>query len=96
MRERLSRWWARKKVKTAWLLGGRADNKCRTSQTDSSVRQLGSKLKKKWCLSILPALVSLFLATWGAGLFNLNYAQIRRSHRRWSCGGSGSRVNSVI
>ena len=29
-------------------------------------------------------------------LFNLNYAQIRRSHRRWSCGGSGSRVNSVI
>ncbi len=29
-------------------------------------------------------------------LSNLNYAQIRRSHRRWSCGGSGSRVNSVI
>ena len=28
--------------------------------------------------------------------WNLNYAQIRRSHRRWSCGGSGSRVNSVI
>ena len=24
-----------------------------------------------------------------------NYAQIRRRHRRWSCGGSGSRVNSV-
>ena len=28
--------------------------------------------------------------------FNLNYAQIRRSHRRWSWGGSGSRINSVI
>ena len=28
--------------------------------------------------------------------YNLNYAPIRRSHRRWSCGGSGSRVNSVI
>ena len=28
-------------------------------------------------------------------MFHLNYAQIRRSHRRWSCGGSGSRVNSV-
>ena len=27
---------------------------------------------------------------------HLNYAQVRRSHRRWSCGGSGSRVNSVI
>ena len=27
---------------------------------------------------------------------NLNYAQIRRSHRRWSCGDSGTRVNSVI
>ena len=26
----------------------------------------------------------------------LNYAQIRRSHRRWSCGDSGTRVNSVI
>ena len=26
----------------------------------------------------------------------LNYAQIRRSRRRWSCGGSGSRVNTVI
>ena len=25
----------------------------------------------------------------------LNYAQVRRRHRRWSCGGSGSRVNSV-
>ncbi len=29
-------------------------------------------------------------------MYHLNYAQIRRSHRRWSCGGSGSRVNSVI
>ena len=29
------------------------------------------------------------------GLY-LNYAQIRRSHRRWSCGDSGTRVNSVI
>ena len=29
-------------------------------------------------------------------LYNLNYAQIRRSRRRWSCGGSGSRVNTVI
>ena len=29
-------------------------------------------------------------------LYNLNYAQIRRSHRRWSCGDSGTRVNSVI
>ena len=28
--------------------------------------------------------------------WNLNYAQIRRSHRRWSCGDSGTRVNSVI
>ena len=28
--------------------------------------------------------------------FNLNYAQIRRSHRRWSCGGRGSRVDAVI
>ena len=28
-------------------------------------------------------------------LWNLNYAQVRRSHRRWSSGGSGSRVNSV-
>ena len=27
---------------------------------------------------------------------HLNYAQIRRSHRRWSCGDSGTRVNSVI
>ena len=27
---------------------------------------------------------------------HLNYAQIRRSHRRWSWGGSGSRINSVI
>ena len=27
---------------------------------------------------------------------HLNYAQIRRSRRRWSCGGSGSRVNTVI
>ena len=27
---------------------------------------------------------------------SLNYAQIRRSHRRWSCGDSGTRVNSVI
>ena len=26
---------------------------------------------------------------------HLNYAQVRRRHRRWSCGGSGSRVNSV-
>ena len=26
----------------------------------------------------------------------LNYAQIRRGRRRWSCGGSGSRVNTVI
>ena len=26
----------------------------------------------------------------------LNYAQIRRSQRRWSCGGRGSRVQSVI
>ena len=31
-----------------------------------------------------------------AVLSNLNYAQIRRSRRRWSCGGSGSRVNTVI
>ena len=30
------------------------------------------------------------------GLYHLNYAQIQRSHRRWSCGGSGGRVNSVI
>ena len=30
------------------------------------------------------------------GLYHLNYAQIRRSHRRWSCGDSGTRVNSVI
>ncbi len=29
-------------------------------------------------------------------LLNLNYAQIRRSHRRWSCGGSGSGVNSIM
>ena len=29
-------------------------------------------------------------------VFYLNYAQIRRSHRRWSCGDSGTRVNSVI
>ena len=29
-------------------------------------------------------------------VWNLNYAQIRRSRRRWSCGGSGSRVNTVI
>ena len=29
-------------------------------------------------------------------LLNLNYAQIRRSQRRWSCGGRGSRVQSVI
>ena len=29
------------------------------------------------------------------GVCNLNYAQVRRRHRRWSCGGSGSRVNSV-
>ncbi len=29
-------------------------------------------------------------------VYHLNYAQVRRSHRRWSCGGSGSRVNSVI
>ena len=28
--------------------------------------------------------------------WNLNYAQIRRSHRRWSCGGSGSGVNSIM
>ena len=28
--------------------------------------------------------------------YYLNYAQIRRSHRRWSCGDSGTRVNSVI
>ena len=28
--------------------------------------------------------------------FHLNYAQIRRSHRRWSCGGSGSGVNSIM
>ena len=28
--------------------------------------------------------------------YHLNYAQIRRSHRRWSCGDSGTRVNSVI
>ena len=25
-----------------------------------------------------------------------DYAQIRRSHRRWSCGGSGSGVNSIM
>ena len=30
------------------------------------------------------------------GLCYLNYAQIRRSHRRWSCGGRGSRVDAVI
>ena len=29
-------------------------------------------------------------------LWYLNYAQIRRGRRRWSCGGSGSRVNTVI
>ena len=29
-------------------------------------------------------------------IYHLNYAQIRRSHRRWSCGDSGTRVNSVI
>ncbi len=29
-------------------------------------------------------------------LLHLNYAQIRRSQRRWSCGGRGSRVQSVI
>ena len=28
--------------------------------------------------------------------YHLNYAQIRRSHRRWSCGGSGSGVNSIM
>ncbi len=28
--------------------------------------------------------------------WHLNYAQIRRSQRRWSCGGRGSRVQSVI
>ena len=32
----------------------------------------------------------------GETLYHLNYAQIRRSHRRWSCGDSGTRVNSVI
>ena len=31
-----------------------------------------------------------------SGTYHLNYAQIRRSHRRWSWGGSGSRINSVI
>ena len=30
------------------------------------------------------------------GSYYLNYAQIRRSHRRWSCGGSGSGVNSIM
>ena len=29
-------------------------------------------------------------------VFHLNYAQIRRGRRRWSCGGSGSRVNTVF
>ena len=40
----------------------------------------------------------VFLApvTGGHGYYNLNYAQIRRGRRRWSCGGSGSRVNTVI
>ena len=33
---------------------------------------------------------------WLTGPYNLNYAQIRRSQRRWSCGGRGSRVQSVI
>ena len=52
----------------------------------------------------LPSLVAFPIATyvffvWIAeriGALYLNYAPIRRSHRRWSCGGSVSRVNSVI
>ena len=67
MLEWLSRWWARKKVKMAKLLGGRADNKCGTSKTDSSVRQQGSKL---WLASILSTALMLFLTTWWAGFLN--------------------------
>ena len=71
VREQLSSWWARKKVRVAKLLGGRADNKRGTSQTDSSVRQRGSKL---WPPSILSAVLSaaliLFLTTWLAGFLN--------------------------
>ena len=35
-----------------------------------------------------------FYRAWSV-CWHLNYAQIWRRHRRWSCGGSGSRVNSV-
>ncbi len=40
-------------------------------------------------------LMEMFLVR-NALAHNLNYAQIRRSQRRWSCGGRGSRVQSVI
>ena len=43
MREPLSRWWARKKVRVARLLGSRAGNERETSQTDSNPRQRSSK-----------------------------------------------------
>ena len=61
-REQLSRWWAHKKVKVARLLGSRADNKCGTSQTDSNVRQRGSKLRL-----LLPSALALLLTTWWTG-----------------------------
>ena len=66
MREQLRRWWARKKVKAARLLGSRADNKCGTSQTDSNVRQRGFT---PWLL-LSGALTLLLGSTWWAGFLN--------------------------
>ena len=65
MREQLSRWWAHKKLKAARMLGRRADKECGTSQTDSHVRQRGSKL---WLLQ--SGALTLLLTTWWTGFLN--------------------------
>ena len=65
MREPLSRWWARKKVKVARLLGSRAGNERETSQTDSNPRQRGSKF---WLL--LVGALTLLLTSWWTGVLD--------------------------
>ncbi len=55
-----------------------------------------SKIKVNVHPALLEQAVNNILDNAAKYSYNLNYAQIRRSHRRWSCGGSGSRVNSVI
>ena len=55
--------------------------------TNSSIEIAGLVENRSWAkIDCAPVAVG----------YDLNYAQIRRSHRRWSWGGSGSRINSVI